>query len=99
MNTMNKILIGTLSGMAAGVVIGMLTAPAKGKETREKLALQANKMKRRMEKFRNNPEAELEELEELFTHEVQGLKEDVRRKVLNLIESRRNRKVPEPSLS
>mgnify|MGYP003524670408 CR=1 FL=1 len=99
MNTMNKILIGTLSGMVAGVAIGLLTAPASGKETRENLAKQADKLKRKMNKLRGRAEDEMEELEEVFAHEIAGLKDDVRQRVLNLIETRRNKKVPEPSLS
>jgi gas vesicle protein len=99
MNTMNKILIGTLSGMVAGVAIGLLTAPASGKETRESLAKQADKLKRKISKLRGRAEDEMEELEEVFAHEIAGLKDDVRQRVLNLIETRRNKKVPEPSLS
>jgi len=99
MNTMNKILIGTLSGMVAGVAIGLLTAPASGKETRENLAKQANKLKRKISKLSGRAEEEMEELEEVFAHEIACLKDDVRQRVLNLIETRRNKKVPEPSLS
>jgi gas vesicle protein len=99
MNTMNKILIGTLSGMVAGVAIGLLTAPASGKETRENLAKQADKLKRKMSKLRSKAEDEMEGLEEVFAQEIDGLKDDVRQRVLNLIETRKNKKVPEPSLS
>lgn len=99
MNTMNKILVGTLSGMVAGVAIGLLTAPTSGKETRDNLAKQADKLKKRINKLRGKANNELEDLEEVFAHEIEGLKDDVRQKVLNLIETRRNKKVPEPSLS
>jgi gas vesicle protein len=99
MNTMNKILIGTLSGMVAGVAIGLLTAPASGKETRENLAKQADKLKRKMNKLRHKAEDEMEGLEEVFSQEIDGLKDDMRQRVLNLIETRKNKKVPEPSLS
>lgn len=37
MNTKSKVLLGILGAAAAGVVIGMLIAPDKGKETRKKL--------------------------------------------------------------
>lgn len=96
---MNKVLIGTLSGLVAGVAIGMLTAPASGKDTREKLAGQADKWKRKFNKLRGRAEDEMEELEQVFNHEIEGLKDDVRQRVLKLIEARRNRKIPEPSLS
>lgn len=37
MNTKSKVLLGILGAAAAGVVVGMLIAPDKGKETRKKL--------------------------------------------------------------
>lgn len=37
MNTKSKVLLGILGAAAAGVVIGMLVAPEKGKETRKRL--------------------------------------------------------------
>ena len=37
MNTKSKVVLGILGAAAAGVVIGMLIAPEKGKETRKKL--------------------------------------------------------------
>lgn len=52
-----------------------------------------------MSKLRNRAEDEMEGLEEVFAQEIAGLKDDVRQRVLNLIETRKNKKVPEPSLS
>ncbi|MEP7375623.1 MAG: YtxH domain-containing protein [Chitinophagaceae bacterium] len=37
MNTTSKVLLGILGAAAAGVVIGLLVAPEKGKDTRKKL--------------------------------------------------------------
>jgi gas vesicle protein len=37
MNTKSKVILGILGAAAAGVVIGMLVAPEKGKDTRKKL--------------------------------------------------------------
>lgn len=37
MNTKSKVLLGILGAAAAGVIVGMLIAPDKGKETRKKL--------------------------------------------------------------
>ncbi|MET0637177.1 MAG: YtxH domain-containing protein [Chitinophagaceae bacterium] len=37
MSTKSKVLIGILGAAAAGVVIGMLLAPEKGKDTRKKI--------------------------------------------------------------
>jgi gas vesicle protein len=99
MNTMNKVLIGALTGLTAGVAIGMLTAPEKGKDTRERIAKQMDKLKMKFNRMRGKENADLEELENIFTHEIDGLKDDVREKVLKLISAKRTNKVPEPSLS
>lgn len=99
MNTTTKVLIGALSGLTAGVAIGMLTAPEKGKDTRDKIARQVDKLKMKFNKLRGREFAELEELENIFTHEIDGLKDDVREKVLKLIAARKTNRVPEPSLS
>ncbi len=80
-----KILIGTLSGIAAGVVIGLLVAPDKGSETRAKIADTASSLKKKLQKLRGHTMDELDELKDVFEHEVSGLKDDVRERVLNLI--------------
>lgn len=38
MNDNSKVLIGLLAGLAAGVALGLLFAPEKGSETRDKLS-------------------------------------------------------------
>ena len=60
--SLEKILIGTLSGLAAGLAIGYLTAPDKGSETRRKISGSAEELKNRIKRFRHNGAAELEEL-------------------------------------
>jgi gas vesicle protein len=80
-----KILIGTLSGIAAGIAIGLLVAPDKGSETRAKITDTANSLKRKIQKLRGTAVDELDELKEVFEHEVSGLQDDVRERVLNLI--------------
>ncbi|MFL9485603.1 YtxH domain-containing protein [Chitinophagaceae bacterium LWZ2-11] len=82
-----KILIGTLAGLAAGVVVGILTAPAKGAETRQRIADVPSDLKKRFRRFRGQAGAELDELKEIFEGQVDGLKDDVRERVLKLIES------------
>jgi gas vesicle protein len=37
MNTRNKVLLGIVGAAAAGVIIGLLIAPEKGKDTRKKI--------------------------------------------------------------
>lgn len=85
--SVQKILTGTLSGLVAGVAIGLLIAPASGKETRQKISDTAGDWKRRIRRFRGQAGQELDELQSIFEGEVDGLKDDVRARVLKLIES------------
>jgi gas vesicle protein len=80
-----KVYAGTLLGLVAGVALGMLTAPAKGSETRQRIVETADSLKRRLIRFRELGEEELDELREIFENDVQGLTDDIREKVLRLI--------------
>jgi gas vesicle protein len=77
---------GTLAAAAAGFAAGILLAPAKGSETRQKLADSTEELRKRLRNIRKQTLEELAELEVVFENEVHGLKEDVREKVLRLIE-------------
>lgn len=70
----------------SGIVIGILIAPAKGTETRKKLSDSAENLKDKFRRMRGTTQDELTELHEVFEHEVSGLREDIREKVLRLIE-------------
>lgn len=80
-----KVMIGALSGLVAGVAIGILVAPAEGKETRRKIADTADSLKRKLRHLRGVTMDELDELKEIFERETEGMKEDVRSHVLELI--------------
>lgn len=82
-----KVILGTLTGVLAGVAIGLLAAPASGAETRQKIADTAGSWKRKFNKFIGATSDELDELREVFEGEVTGLKEDVRERVLQLIKA------------
>ena len=82
-----KIVVGTLSAALAGVVVGLLIAPAKGSETRQKISDSADMLRKKLRSIRNSADDELNDLQEIFENEVDGLKDDVRQKVLNLIEA------------
>ncbi|HMH20971.1 MAG TPA: YtxH domain-containing protein [Puia sp.] len=82
-----KILIGALSGLVAGVAIGVLTAPAKGEETRKKISDTADNFKKKLRQLRGLAVDELDELTDIFEKETDGLKEDVRSRVLDLIKA------------
>jgi len=70
----------------AGVIAGILIAPAKGSETRQKLADSADSIKDKIRRLRGTTNRELDELHEVFEHEISGLKDDIREKILRLIE-------------
>ena len=82
-----KVLAGAFAGLAAGVALGMLTAPAKGSETRQRIAEKADNLKRKLRRYSVMAEEELDELREVFENQVDGISDDVREKVLRLIHS------------
>src|ERR1700761_4305395 len=86
-----NILIGALAGIAAGVAIGVLVAPAEGAETRQKISDTADSLKRKIRKLRGVTADELDELTDIFERETEGLRDDVRSRVLDLIKAAKER--------
>ena len=82
-----NVLVGALAGLVAGVAIGVLTAPAEGSETRQRIADTADNFKKKLRRLRGLTVDELDELTEIFEKETDGLKEDVRSRVLDLIKA------------
>src|SRR5258707_4519780 len=82
-----KVLVGALAGLVAGVAIGVLTAPAEGKETRQRIADTADNLKKKLRQLRGVTADELDELKDIFERETEGLKSDVRERVLDLIKA------------
>ncbi len=80
-----KVLTGALSGLVAGVAIGILIAPASGEETRQRISDTADSLKRKLRQLRGVTVDELDELSDIFEKETEGLKDDVRSRVLELI--------------
>jgi len=80
-------LIGAIAGLAAGVAIGVLAAPAEGAETRQRISDTAESFKRKLRRLRGITVDELDELSDIFEKETEGLREDVRSRVLELIHS------------
>ena len=82
--------IGTLAGVLAGMAVGLLVAPAKGSETREKLSESADMLRKKIRRIRGQASMELEDLQDIFSNEISGLKDDVRQTILKLIEASRD---------
>ncbi|MBW8684910.1 YtxH domain-containing protein [Chitinophaga rhizophila] len=81
-----KILCGALAGVAAGMAIGLLTAPDSGEETRRKIRRSAHHLQGRVKKILGKGADGLTELKYIFEHEVTGLKDDVRTRILTLLD-------------
>jgi len=79
------LLIGTLSGLAAGIALGVLMAPAEGSETRQRISDTASSLKRKLRELRGVAADELDELREIFEREAEGMRGDVRDRVLELL--------------
>jgi len=80
-----KVLIGALAGIVAGVAIGVLVAPAEGSETRQRISDTADSLKKKLRKLRGITADELDELQDIFEKETEGMRDDVRTRVLSLI--------------
>lgn len=75
------------TSLAAGLAIGILLAPEKGSKTREKMKAKADDLLNRLQNIKNSTGEELEELKEVFKNEIAGLKDDTRKKVLDILQS------------
>ncbi|MBV7529296.1 YtxH domain-containing protein [Chitinophaga sp. sic0106] len=85
-----KFLAGALAGLTAGLIIGVLTAPDSGEGTRGKIKYTAGKWRRKVNKLVGKGAGDLDELKDVFGKEVSGLSDDVREKVLRLINETKN---------
>jgi len=85
-----KFLSGALAGLATGVLVGLLVAPDSGEETRKKIRYTAGNLRYRLGRLVGKGSDDLAELKRVFEHEVTGLKEDVRERILRLIDESKN---------
>jgi gas vesicle protein len=81
--SLQRLFTATLSG----IVIGILIAPAKGTDTRKKINDSVESLKDKIRRLRGTTNEELDELHSVFDKEITGLREDVREKVLRLIDA------------
>ena len=82
-----KVIIGTISGLVAGLAIGLITGTLLSDETRQKITDSADSLKKKFMSLTGKTSNELDELSEIFETEIEGLGDDVRERVLKLIEA------------
>ena len=84
-----------LAATAAGVALGMLMAPEKGTDTQKKIGESLDKLKTKwndIKSLKNISAEDLRELRATFKEHIEGLSDDVRSKILQIIESVRPEK-------
>lgn len=79
---MNKFTVGVL----AGAVLGLLTAPAKGEETRKKLSNTANSWKNKLDELFGKGNDELDELKATLEDTTAEVTEELRAKLIKLVD-------------
>jgi gas vesicle protein len=72
--------------VAAGAAVGMLMAPESGNSIRNMISEKFDDLKERLYKVKNS-KSDIEELKEVFKHEIAGLKEDTRKRVLEILQA------------
>jgi gas vesicle protein len=74
--------------VAAGAAVGMLMAPQSGNSTRNMISDKYDDLKERLYKLKNSG-TDLQELKEVFKHEIAGLRDDTRKRVLEILQATR----------
>jgi gas vesicle protein len=78
------------AGALIGLVAGLLIAPEKGEEMREDIAVNAEKWRKKLNRMLGKTGAELDDLKRLLGEEVEGLSDDVRHRILNILDESRS---------
>src|SRR3954447_16737177 len=86
-----KIILGTISGVLAGVAVGLLVAPMSGEETRQKISEKADELggtvKDKFTQITSKAGTKLDDIKKVLGDKVEGLSDDVREKIVNLLNS------------
>lgn len=72
-------------GVSLGVILGLLIAPTKGSETRKKLSATATSLKFKIDELLGKETTDLDELKNLMEDEATELNQELRLKLLSLI--------------
>jgi gas vesicle protein len=79
------------AGALLGVVAGLLLAPQKGEELRGEIADSAEKWKKQFDRITGKVGAELNDLREMLEDEVGGLSDDIRYRILTILDETEER--------
>ena len=85
-----KFLAGAIAGLTTGIVIGLLTAPDSGDRTRKKIRHTADDWRHKINGLIGRGGEDLSDLKEVFEHEIAGLQDDARQRILRLINRSQN---------
>lgn len=75
-----------LAGALCGVAVGLLLAPEKGSELREDIVDTAEKLRWRFNRIVGKADAKLDDLRDLLEKNIDGLSEDVRHRILTILD-------------
>jgi gas vesicle protein len=75
-----------LAGALCGVVVGLLVAPKKGSDLREDIAETADQWKDKFNHLTGRAGATLDELRAILDKNVEGLSEDVKHRILTILD-------------
>ena len=78
------------AGALVGLVAGLLLAPGKGADLRNDIADSADKWKKKLARITGRTGAELEDLRAMLEEEIDGLGDDVRHRILTILEESRD---------
>lgn len=79
-----------LAGAVIGLVTGLLIAPKKGEELRNDIVDSADVLKKRFNRLAGRTGAELNDLRNILEDEISGLSDDVRHRILTILDETDN---------
>jgi gas vesicle protein len=74
------------TGLLMGIGVGLLIAPEKGEATRDSLAETATTLRDKFNRMVGRAGAQIDDVKDLLGSEIEGLSEDVRNRILSIID-------------